>query len=454
MENNRRKFIKTGLLAASALPVHASFGNRQNMISYDTTGFMEPARQLPIVKETDVIVCGGGPAGIAAAIASARNGAKTTLIEMYGCLGGIWTTGLLSYIIDYEKKPGIMKELVHNLEKSDAQHFAKVYDAELMKWTLDKMCLDAGVDIRLHTKVTAAYKNSKNNLEYITTESFSGREAWKAKVFIDTTGNGQLASLAGCNFAIGHPVSGKTQPMSLMAMLTGLKESELNNGGLTGKIGYPTKEEKNFLYSEIERAGLKASYTKPTLFNVREGLVAMMANHQYGVSILDANQVSKATIEARAEINNMVNGLRSLGGVWSNVRLVSTGAQIGVREGRRIVGLYTITKEDLINGAQFDDGVCKVDFGVDVHSLERDSGGGYSNHGVPSKPYEIPLRALIAKDVNGLMMAGRCISGDFFAHASYRVTGNAVAMGEAAGQVAAQASLENKLPQEIKYRKA
>jgi len=454
MENNRRKFIKTGLLAASALPVHASFGNRQNMISDDTTGFMEPARQLPIVKETDVIVCGGGPAGIAAAIASARHGAKTTLIEMYGCLGGIWTTGLLSYIIDYEKKPGIMKELVHNLEKSDAQHFAKVYDSELMKWTLDKMCLDAGVDIRLHTKVTAAYKNSINNLEHITTESFSGREAWKAKVFIDTTGNGQLASLAGCNFAIGHPVSGKTQPMSLMAMLTGLKESELNNGGLTGKIGYPTKEEKNFLYSEIERAGLKASYTKPTLFNVREGLVAMMANHQYGVSILDANQVSKATIEARAEINNMVNGLRSLGGVWSNVRLVSTGAQIGVREGRRIVGRYTITKEDLINGAQFDDGVCKVDFGVDVHSLERDSGGGYGNHGVPSKPYEIPLRALIAKDVNGLMMAGRCISGDFFAHASYRVTGNAVAMGEAAGQVAAQAALENKLPQEIKYRKA
>ncbi|MDL5513767.1 FAD-dependent oxidoreductase [Arenibacter sp. M-2] len=346
------------------------------------------------------------------------------------------------------------KELVSNLERSDAQHFAKVYDAELMKWTLDKMCLDAGVDIRLHTKVTAAYKNSKNNLENIITESFSGREAWKAKVFIDTTGNGQLASLAGCNYDIGHPISGKTQPMSLMAMLIGLKESKLNNGGLTGRIGFPTKEEKNFLYSETERAGLKASYTKPTLFTVREGLVAMMANHQYGVSILDADQVSRATLEARDEINEIVNGLRSLGGIWSNVRLVSTGAQIGVREGRRILGRYTITKDDLINGTEFDDGVCRVDFGVDVHSLVKDSGGGYGNHGIPSKPYEIPMRALIAKDVNGLMMAGRCISGDFFAHASYRVTGNAVAMGEAAGQVAAKAALENKLPQEIKYKKA
>ncbi|RKN83455.1 FAD-dependent oxidoreductase [Ulvibacterium marinum] len=453
METNRRRFIKTGLLAATALPVHGALGEDKSIPFSINKGFMEPSRSLPIAKQTEVIVCGGGPAGIAAAIASARQGAKTTLIEMYGCLGGIWTTGLLSYIIDYENKPGIMKELVNNLEKSDAQHFAKVYDAELMKWTLDKMCLDAGVEVRLHTKVTAAYKNAKNSLEYITTESFSGREAWKAKVFIDTTGNGELAAQAGCYFDIGHPESGKTQPMSLMALLTGVKEDELNNGGLMKKIGYPTASEKNFLYSEIERAGLNASYTKPTLFGVRDGLVAMMANHQYGVSILDAKQVSKATIEARAEVNNIVNGLRSLGGVWSNVRLVSTASQIGVREGRRIHGRYMITKEDLIKGAQFDDGVCSVDFGVDVHSLEKKDGGGYGGHGIKSKPYEIPLGALIAKDVDGLMMAGRCISGDFFAHASYRVTGNAVAMGEAAGQVAGQAALENKRPQEIKYRK-
>lgn len=401
METNRRKFIKTGILAASALPVHGAFKVSQKEFAGNTEGFREPSRNLPIARETDVIVCGGGPAGIAAAIASARQGAKTTLIEMYGCLGGIWTTGLLSYIIDYENKPGIMKELVNKLEKSDKQHFAKVYDAELMKWTLDQMCLDAGVNIRLHTKVTAAYKNSNNSLEHIATESFSGREAWKAKVFIDTTGNGELAALAGCNFDVGHPDTGKTQPMSLMALLTGLKEDELNNGGLTGKIGFPTSDEKNFLYSEIERAGLKASYTKPTLFTIREGLVAMMANHQYGVSIMDAGQVSKATVEARAEVNNMVDGLRSLGGVWSDVRLVSTASQIGVREGRRIHGRYMISKEDLIRGAKFDDAVCKVDFNVDVHSLQKEDGGGYSGYGIESKPYDIPLRSLIAKDVGG-----------------------------------------------------
>ena len=110
--------------------------------------------------------------------------------------------------------------------------------------------------------------------------------------------------------------------------------------------------------------------------------------------------------------------------------------QIGIREGRRIKGRYTITSDDLITGAKFEDAVCRVNFNVDIHSLDGEWDKSWSDAGVKVKPYDIPLRSLIAKDVDGLMMAGRCISGDFFAHASYRVTGNAVAMGEAAGKVA------------------
>jgi hypothetical protein len=140
-----------------------------------------------------------------------------------------------------------------------------------------------------------------------------------------------------------------------------------------------------------------------------------------------------------------------LGGIWSKVRIVTTAAQIGIREGRRIHGLYSLTKEDLMRGAKFEDGVCTVNFVVDVHSLVKGEGGGYGNNGVKMKPYQIPLRSLIAKDVNNLMMAGRCISGDFYAHASYRVTGNAVPMGEAAGKIAAKAALTMRLPKEIKW---
>jgi hypothetical protein len=112
-----------------------------------------------------------------------------------------------------------------------------------------------------------------------------------------------------------------------------------------------------------------------------------------------------------------------------------------------------LTAEDLIKGADFEDGICKVTFTVDVHALEKKDGGGYGSAGVKMKPYDIPLRSLIARDIDGLMMAGRCISGDFFAHASYRVTGNAVAMGEAAGKTAAYAALHSKLPHHVEFSK-
>jgi succinate dehydrogenase/fumarate reductase flavoprotein subunit len=451
MTTNRRSFLKAGSMLGALAPFYGVAANTCSF-SERTFGLKEPSGSIPVVKETDVIVCGGGPAGFAAAVAAARTGAKTTLIEYHGCMGGVWTAGLLSNIIDYQNKSGIMKELVHQLEKSDAQYSAKVYDAELMKLVLDQMCIEAGVEVRFYTRVVAAYKGSENKLEHIVTESFSGREAWKAKVFIDATGNGDLAAQAGCGFDYGHPETGKTQPMSLMAILVGLDEKALVAEGIMAEKGGTTEESKRKLHDEIKRGGVNASYTMPTFFGVRPGMIAMMANHQYGVSALDAAQISKATIEARHEVNQIVDGLRSLGGVWSNARIAVTGSQIGIREGRRIHGLYTLTGDDLIKGARFEDAVCRATFTVDVHSLEKNAGGGYGSHGIKAKPYDIPLRSLIAKDVNGIMMAGRCISGDFFAHASYRVTGNAVSMGEAAGQVAAQAALENKLPHEIKYK--
>ena len=270
-------------------------------------------------------------------------------------------------------------------------------------------------------------------------------------MYIHATGNGELAAHAGCGFEYGHPENGKTQPMSLMAIITGLDEEQVVAEGFMGKKGFTSEESKHKLYKEIKRAGIEASYTMPTMFAIRPGMIALMANHQYGVSALDADQMTNATIEARAELNKIVDGLRSLGGIWKDLRMVSTAGQIGIREGRRIHGLYTLTADDLIKGVRFKDAVCRATFNVDIHSLDEKSGGGYDHYGIKSKPYDIPLRSLIAKDVKGLMMVGRCISGDFFAHASYRVTGNSVVIGEAGGKVAAQAALKNCLPQEVKY---
>lgn len=143
----------------------------------------------------------------------------------------------------------------------------------------------------------------------------------------------------------------------------------------------------------------------------------------------------------------------SLGGAWDGVEIVATPEQIGIRDGRRIRGRYLVEKDDLIQGARHEDAVVRAEFPVDVHALKKD-GKPVSNEGVQTQPYDIPLRALIAKDVDGLMMAGRCISGDFIAHASYRVTGNAVAMGEAAGATAAVAALTTRAPQEVSWNDA
>jgi hypothetical protein len=179
-----------------------------------------------------------------------------------------------------------------------------------------------------------------------------------------------------------------------------------------------------------------------------------MTNHEYGFKGISARDVTKATLDARRELHALLDGLRAQGGVWKNLRLVATAEQIGVREGRRLRGLYTVSSEDLRLGRAQEDAVCRVTFPIDVHSTDPAKEKGIEQRDWRAKPYDIPLRSLIAKDVPGLMMAGRCISGDFIAHSSYRVTGNAVALGEAAGNVAAVAAKTRRLPQEVPWTEA
>lgn len=438
--------------------------------------YLEPARPIPVVRECDVLVCGGGPAGIGAAIAAARTGARTMLVETHGFLGGVWTAGALSRVME-AGQPGIMAELTRALDARGARadsRAAYCYDLEAMKVVLDEMALAAGVDVRLHTRVAGAERDAANRLRLVITESKSGREAWAARAVVDATGDGDVAEFAGCGYDYGHPRTGETQPMSLMALLTGLRLDDVAGfvaGGARPPAGRHAAAAPSNRYvsataslsGELARAGIEPSYTAPTLWCVYEDLFALMANHQYGVSALNADEISRATMEARIEIDRMVSGLRSLGGVWAGLRLVATGAQLGVREGRRIHGRYHVTAADLVDGRRHQDAVCRVTSPADIHALSAGEGGALSRAAgdlggvdrqsgqVRTRPYDIPLRALIARDVDGLLMAGRCISGDFLAHGSYRMTGSAVAMGQAAGVTAAIAATTRVLPHEVPW---
>ncbi len=458
---NRRNFLGIAAMGAGAIMLpKVSIGHEvsENMEN-ETIQFQELARKLSIIDDVDVIVCGGGPAGVSAAISAARTGAKVRLFEVHGCLGGIWTAGLLTWIFDFNK-PGFTRELKSKLDErgairgNDPGMF--VYEPDEMKLLLEDLCVEAGVQFRLQTRLVAAYLDDRR-LTTIITESKSGREAWRAKVFIDATGDGDLGALCGCGWEIGQEKDCPCQPLTMNALAAVRDVTQLQKyisfygGDLTTHLDAV----KNFK-KEINRADIDPSYGMPTLFHVRDNVVLLMANHEYGIKPYDADEMTAATVRARKEIFKIARGLRQLGGIWDGFQIIASAEQIGVRDGRRIHGRYRMGKEDLVKGQRFEDGVCMVTFGVDIHADTKANNDKetISNGGLKMLPYEIPLRALIAKDADGLMMAGRCISGDYIAHASYRVTGNAVAMGEAAGTVAAIASKSNRMPHEVEWKEA
>ncbi|PTX97468.1 FAD-dependent oxidoreductase [Verrucomicrobia bacterium LW23] len=402
------------------------------------TSYREPARDITVIEETDVIVAGAGPAGVTAAISAARHGARVRLIESAGCLGGVWTAGLLSWILDKDNKPGLMQEILARLDALGGRAHDNAYDAEVMKRVLEEMCDEAGVEVRLLTTIVSAARDvSANRIACVITESKSGREAWAARMYIDCTGDGDLAARAGCGFDVGREGTGDTQPVSLLCLITGVDFEVLNARGVCrGRDVKPHVAKMNFL-KELEGYGIHPSYTSPALFPIRNDLFGVLINHVYGVRADNAQALSDATRKARRELHSLFDALRATGGVWQNVRIATTAERLGVREGRRVHGQYTVTTQDMVDGRRHEDAVCRVTFPIDVHSTDPSRGKAFEKVDIKIQHYDIPMRALIAKDIDGLLMAGRCVSGDFIAHSSYRVTGNAVAMGEAAGRYAA-----------------
>ena len=407
-------------------------------------GFHEPARNLPLTEDADLIVAGGGPAGIAAAITAARMGKRVRLFEAHGALGGLWTVGMISCVNDFGRGT-LTKEITHRLEARGARHerFAKprddwyVYEPEYMKLVLEDLCKEAGVKFVYHTSVVAAYRDaSGRRIETVITESKAGRRAWRAPVFMDCTGDGDLAAFAGCGFDLGGGNGNGDQPASLVGIVHAENDAAIapfcvNHPG-PGPAAFAGGA-KGALYRELVAAGVEPSYASPTLFRMQSGLYAFMANHEYGVKLDDSDGITVATVRARRELDALVRALvRRDPTTWKGLRLVVTADQLGHRAARRIHGRYTLTIDDLVAGRRFDDAVSDCALQLDVHGVTQADNRVAGGHtaGRTIKPYQIPLGACRAKDLDNLYMAGRCISGDFLSQASYRVTGPAVEMGE------------------------
>lgn len=425
---NRRQFLQT-----------STAGGAGALLSLNT-GCRSKSSKVKNIHNHDIVIAGGGPSGCSAALAAAKMGADVALIEQYPCFGGVWTMGTLSVIIDYQNKTGLMKYIENRLRKDGhAGHFRKdwnkfVYNVEAMKLLLDDLLGDSGAALRLHTFVADVEKKGKNIRSLVTT-SKSGFELWEGKVFLDCTGDGDVGALSGCEFHKGREEDGSMQPGTMYGLVGGLKDVKAMN-----------KE----MLKIFKEAGIQVPYEGILLFRQdgMPGMAYLMPSHIYGLDGTDAESLTNAEFEGRRQVRFVVDVLKKHGGdYFKDIYLAATAPCTGIREGRRIVGEYYLTLDDLTAGRQFDDGICDVQFNIDIHHPKKKEGMGLYN--VEVKDYQIPFRCLQARDCDNLLTAGRCISGSFDAHASYRVTGDSVPVGEAAGVAAGMAVEKGISPSEL-----
>lgn len=382
--------------------------------------------ETPIKGEYDVIVVGAGPAGCGAALACAKSGLRTIIIDRFNCLGGAWTTGFMNPLFDEKNKTGMMREIVDELRARSAWGgFWNIsFNYEYMKSILERRMKEAGAEILFNTNFSKAICDG-NRVTGIIAENVDGRFALKAKYVFDCTGDGHVAASAGCDFEIGEDGDYKTcQAMTLMFLVGNIPEKY--------KDGLMIYEKLNAAY---QKAGKTIPFKMPYLIpapNTHFGVVQF--THMYEYNPLCAKDITEATIEGRRQMMEAFEALTTYDEEFKDLELISSSSVLGIRESRRIVGEYRLCEEDLLEGRQFDDGLCTVSFNVDIHPKDNQA-----QKCQKITPYQIPLRCLIPKGKYGLMTAGRCISGSHVAHASYRVTGNCFSMGEGAGYAVARA---------------
>jgi len=402
---------------------------------------------LRVSAACDVLVVGGGAAGIAAAIAAARSGARTMLVERYGFLGGLATTALVGafcglYTTGSKKHlivAGVCEELITRLQDMDGAErkrssgidsrlAAISYDPELFKFATERMAMEAGVELLYHTLVVGVlWEKPGTELKGVVIENKSGRSAIWARMVVDASGDADVAARAGLEFEYGDGEGGA------QAMTTIFKIDNVVSGpALTDAI----RHMRGHLVTAKESGRYSFSRVDPVVFpSLPDGTVSVNLVSVRGLNATDGAELSSAEVEGRRQVFEYLRALRDFVPGFERARLVATSTQIGVRETRRILGEYVLSGEEVVSGAAFEDGIGLGAWPVEMHNpvtariewryLEKEDGC-----------YSIPFRCLIPRRLENLLVAGRCASTTHVAQASTRVIAQAMAMGEAAGVAA------------------
>ncbi len=397
----------------------------------------------------ELIVVGGGFAGICAAIAAAKMGVDVLLIEKNNALGGAAVNALVTPFMTfytYERENAQKKylcgnlflEIVEEMKKFTDHEDELCFDEEILKIVLNRMALKYGVQLLFNTVVTEAIVSDRK----ITSIKALGKSMpleLSADNFIDATGDAELSMLAGCRYVLGRETDNLCQPMTLCFRL----------GGVDKKAFAGNHLKMNMLYAEFREKGLIKNPREDVLIfdNLNEGVIHFNSTRVAKRNPTDPFDVTMAEIEAREQVFELHKFLKENVTGFENSRVLSTALQIGIRESRKIVGEYTLTKEDLLSLVRFDDAIAVSNYDIDIHNPE---GTGTSHHYFDLEEwYEIPYRCLVPKDVDNMLVAGRCISSTHEAQASYRIMPYCAEIGQAAGTAVSVAKSNKTLVRDV-----
>lgn len=432
------------------------------------------------MREYDVLVVGGGTAGVMAAVASARGGAKTLIVEKDSHLGGtsvygIPFLGVVSGSGDIVNK-GMTGELIERLCREGFSfgiarganwnvpgkyEFSLVpFDPEGLKFVFQEMCEEAGVSV-LFNAILLSVEKDGNAVSKITVCTKAGVEELKARVFIDCTGDADLTKKAGGQFQPETSV----QNSSILFHIGGVdlkkfRKALEDEDHVLGKGTWHTR-----IIEQAKSAGAEktlvhmAGHLKPfdddrtitfTAVSYRDGEIYLNATRVAGVDGTDPWQVSEAEFTERRHVMETYLAMKKTIPGFENATLLYT-SPLGIRQSRNILGDYTVTREDVLSGRKFEDGVARGAYPIDIH----DPKGGRTQFQFIENggSYEIPFRAMLPLGIENVIVAGRCISADHNAHGTVRIMGCVLNQGEAAGTAAAESIKENIAPRGLEGKR-
>lgn len=426
-----------------------------NITKMNAEAKIEMTQDVPVVGNYDVVVCGGGPAGFIAATASAREGARTAIIEQYGFFGGMATAGFVNPIsvFSYNGKQvtgGIPWEFVNRLKNFGGAEIESplanvAFEPEHYKLIAQRMVLEAGVDIFMHSYVRGCVKDG-NRVTHVIIDNKNGTEVLEARIFIDCTGDADLAAMAGVPMleSEGCPL----QPLTSYFIMGGvnldtpmMREAIHHNRQGVNCHCIPVREKLLARKDELNIPEFGGPWFCSTL---RPGVVTVNITRTAG-NACDNREYSHAECRLREDAFRMAAILKENVEEFRDSYLLAVSTQAGVRETRRIKGVHVLTGDEYLDATRFEDSVSRGAHPIDIHVAN----GEKQNITFLKEPAYVPYRSLIADDFPNLIVAGRCISADKTAFASIRVQASCMDMGQAAGVAAAQCSSTGKDVQEV-----